>query len=345
MVKVAIVGASGYTGLELMRLSSQHPEVALIAVSSEKHAGKRVGEVFPYLEGKVNLTFYSVPEHQGVNDADFVFVALPHRESMAVVPTLLKKGKRVVDLSADFRLRDPHLYERWYQKHTAPELLKEAVYGLSELYRESIKKAHLIANPGCYPTAVLLALAPAVKHRVIDLSTIIVDAKSGVSGAGRSAVISSLYAEVNEGVKAYKVAQHQHTPEIEQELGVIAAKNLTISFTPHLVSMNRGILATIYATLSASLSEQEVFDLYKSFYQRDMFVRLCPLGTFPSTHQVKGSNYCDIGLTVDTRNKRLITISAIDNLLKGGSGQAMQNMNIMMGFDEGLGITQAPLFP
>jgi N-acetyl-gamma-glutamyl-phosphate reductase len=180
---------------------------------------------------------------------------------------------------------------------------------------------------------------------VIDLSTIIVDAKSGVSGAGRSAVISSLYAEVNEGVKAYKVAQHQHTPEIEQELGVIAAKNLTISFTPHLVSMNRGILATIYATLSASLSEQEVFDLYKSFYQRDMFVRLCPLGTFPSTHQVKGSNYCDIGLTVDTRNKRLITISAIDNLLKGGSGQAMQNMNIMMGFDEGLGITQAPLFP
>ncbi|KPJ58037.1 MAG: N-acetyl-gamma-glutamyl-phosphate reductase [Deltaproteobacteria bacterium DG_8] len=345
MIKVAIIGASGYTGLELMRLSTQHTHIELIAVSSEKFAEKKVGEVLPSLSSKIKLAFHSITEGKDVKEADFVFVALPHREAMSVVPQLIKQGKKVVDLSADFRFRNPAIYEKWYQKHTAPELLKDAVYGLSELYREKIKNAQLVANPGCYPTAVLLSLAPVIKNKVIDLNTIIVDAKSGVSGAGRSVVLSSLYTEVNEGVKAYKVAQHQHTPEMEQELSLIAQKDITLSFTPHLIPMNRGILSTIYTTLSVKISEEEVYDLYKAFYQKDTFVRMCPLGTFPSTHQVKGSNYCDMGVTIDSRTNRLIIISAIDNLLKGGSGQAMQNMNIMTGLSEDLGINQPSLFP
>lgn len=345
MIKVAIIGASGYTGLELMRLSSQHPQIGLIAVSSEKSAGKKVGEVFPSLDSKIPLAFNSLSDKKDINKADFVFVALPHGESMAVVPKLIKQGKKVVDLSADFRFRDPAVYEKWYKKQTAHELLKDAVYGLSELYREKIKNAQLVANPGCYPTSVLLSLAPIVKNQLIDLNTIIVDAKSGVSGAGRSVVLSSLYTEISEGVKAYKVAQHQHAPEMEQELSVIAQKSVTLSFTPHLIPMNRGILSTIYTNLLVEITGEEVYDIYKSFYQKDTFVRICPLGTFPSTHQVRGSNYCDISVTIDYRTNRLIIIAAIDNLLKGGSGQAMQNMNIMTGLSEDLGISQPPLFP
>jgi N-acetyl-gamma-glutamyl-phosphate reductase len=345
MMKVAIVGASGYTGLELMRLALQHPHVELIAVSSEKLAGKEVGGVFPFLKDKIYLKFQSVSEHKNLDEADFIFVALPHGEAMGVVPELIKQGKKVIDLSADFRLQDPAVYEKWYKKHTAPELINDAVYGLPELYREKIKSAQLIANPGCYPTSVLLSLAPVVKNKIIDLKTIIVDAKSGVSGAGRAAVLSSLYTEVNEGVKAYKVAKHQHTPEMEQELGVIAQSKVTISFVPHLIPMNRGILSTSYAALSEDISEKEIFDLYKDFYQKELFVRLCPLSTFPSTLQVKGSNYCDIGISIDSRTSRIIIVSAIDNLLKGGSGQAMQNLNIMAGMNEDLGIAHPPLFP
>lgn len=345
MIKVAIIGASGYTGFELMRLSTQHPLVELIAVSSEKFAGKKVGDVFPSLLDRVEVAFQSVSEQKGVSEADFVFIALPHKEAMGVVPKLIKQGKKVIDLSADFRFVDHVVYEKWYQKHTSPELLKDAVYGLSELYREKIKDTQLVANPGCYPTAVILSLAPVIKNEVIDLNNIIVDAKSGVSGAGRSVVLSSLFAEVNEGVKAYKVAKHQHLPEMEQELSLIAQKNVVISFTPHLIPMNRGILATIYTTMSVKMSEMEIINLYKNFYQHSMFVRICPLGTFPSTNQVKGSNYCDISITIDSRTNRLIIVSVIDNLLKGGSGQAVQNMNIMAGFNEDLGINQPTLFP
>jgi len=264
---------------------------------------------------------------------------------MGVVPKLIKQGKKVIDLSADFRLHDTAVYEKWYKKHTAPELIKDAVYGLPELYREKIKSAQLIANPGCYPTSVILSLAPVVKKKIIDLKTIIVDAKSGVSGAGRAVVLSSLYTEVNEGVKAYKVAKHQHMPEMEQELGVIAQDKVAISFVPHLIPMNRGILSTTYAAISGDISEKEIFDLYKDFYQKEIFVRICPLSTFPSTLQVKGSNYCDISISIDSRTNRLIIVSAIDNLLKGGSGQAMQNLNIMAGMNEDLGINHPPLFP
>lgn len=345
MLKAAIIGASGYTGFELMRLSVQHPHMELTAVSSEKFAGKKVGEVFPSLHDKIKVDFKSLSEKEGVSEADFVFVALPHKEAMSVVPQLIKQGKKVIDLSADFRFNDPAIYEKWYQKHTAPELLQDAVYGLSELYREKIKNAQLVANPGCYPTAVILALAPLIKNDVIDLNNVIADAKSGVSGAGRSVVLSSLFAEVNEGVKAYKVAKHQHLPEMEQELSLIAQKNVSLLFTPHLIPMNRGILATIYTTMSKEMSENEVLNLYKNFYQNDIFVRICPLGTFPSTNQVKGSNYCDISITIDSRTNRLVIVSVIDNLIKGGSGQAVQNMNIMAGFSEELGINQPALFP
>jgi N-acetyl-gamma-glutamyl-phosphate reductase len=345
MLKAAIIGASGYTGFELMRLSVQHPHMELTAVSSEKFAGKKVGEVFPSLHDKIKVDFKSISEKEGVSEADFVFVALPHKEAMSVVPQLIKQGKKVIDLSADFRFNDPAIYEKWYQKHTAPELLQDAVYGLSELYREKIKNAQLVANPGCYPTAVILALAPLIKNDVIDLNNVIADAKSGVSGAGRSVVLSSLFAEVNEGVKAYKVAKHQHLPEMEQELSLIAQKNVSLLFTPHLIPMNRGILATIYTTMSKEMSENEVLNLYKNFYQNDIFVRICPLGTFPSTNQVKGSNYCDISITIDSRTNRLVIVSVIDNLIKGGSGQAVQNMNIMAGFSEELGINQPALFP
>lgn len=345
MLKVAIIGASGYTGCELMRLSVQHPQIELVSVSSEKFTGKAVGEVFPSLGDTVKLTFHSLAEQEALREADFVFSALPHSESMGVVPRLIEQGKKIVDLSSDFRLRTADLYEQWYTKHTAPELLKKAVYGLPEVYREKIRHAQLVANPGCYPTAVLLALIPAVQEDLIDLKSIIIDAKSGVSGAGRSPALNSLFAEANEGVKPYKIGTHQHTPEIEQELGFIAQQQVSLLFTPHLMPMNRGILLTAYVTPKTTIAEKDIFSIYHTFYQNERFVRMCPIDTVPSTHQVKGSNYCDIGVVIDSRTNRLIIVAAIDNLLKGASGQAVQNMNIMAGLEEDSGITSLPLFP
>ena len=345
MKKVAILGASGYTGSELMRLVLKHSQLELVAVSSEKFAGMAVETVFPALAGALKLNFHPLSERGPLDEAEYVFLALPHKEAMRVVPGLVKDGKKVIDLSADFRLRKPDVYEKWYQKHSAPELLESAVYGLTEINREKIKSGHLIANPGCYPTAVLLALIPAVKNGLIDLSAIVVDAKSGVTGAGRNPVLSSLFSEVNEGVKPYKVGAHQHTPEIEQELGLAVNSEIEIVFTPHLMPINRGILITAYGVLTQKVTSAEVLDLYSSFYQNDIFVRICPESAFPSTNQVKGSNYCDIGISVDTRTNRLIIMGAIDNLLKGASGQALQNMNVMAGFKESEGIDQLPLFP
>jgi N-acetyl-gamma-glutamyl-phosphate reductase len=345
MKKVAILGASGYTGSDLMRLVLKHSQLELVAVSSEKYAGMPVETVFPSLAGSPELLFHPLSERGPLDVAEYVFVALPHKEAMGIVPELIKGSKKVIDLSADFRLRKPEIYEKWYQKHTAPDLLKSAVYGLTEINREEIKRGQLVANPGCYPTAVLLALIPAVKNGLMDLTTIVVDAKSGVTGAGRNTVLSSLFAEVNEGVKPYKVGNHQHTPEIEQELGLVANSEIKIVFTPHLIPMNRGILVTVYGTLTQKMTSAEVLDLYRSFYQRDVFVRMCPESVFPSTNQVKGSNYCDIGISVDERTNRLIIIGAIDNLVKGASGQALQNMNVMAGFNESEGIEQLPLFP
>ena len=345
MKKVAIIGASGYTGIEIMRLVAIHPHVELVAVSSEQFAGKEVFEVFPFLAGKIRLAFQSLSQHTDLEKAEYAFVALPHQKAMEVVPGLLRKGVRVVDLSADFRFRDAAVYEQWYKPHTAPGLLADAVYGLSEVYRERIRGAALVANPGCYPTAALLPLIPVIKSGLVAAEGIVVDAKSGVSGAGRGAVLTSLFAEVNEGVKAYKVGTHQHTPEIEQELSFVAQKPVVISFTPHLIPMNRGILGTIYATLAGNATGEDVLQCYRGAYPENGFVRICPPGTVPATHQVRGSNFCDIGFVIDGRTNRLIIVSAIDNLLKGGAGQAVQNMNIMAGFPEDAGINQTPLFP
>jgi N-acetyl-gamma-glutamyl-phosphate reductase len=272
--------------------------------------------------------------------------ALPHKAAMEVVPTFLKLKKKVIDLSADYRLQDAAEYGKWYEPHMNPELLKQAVYGLPEIRRAKIAKAKLVANPGCYPTSIILGLAPLLSHGMIDTSTIIADSKSGVSGAGRSVKTDNLYCEVNEGFKAYGVGGvHRHIPEIEQELSLIAEKSVTISFTPHLVPMDRGILSTIYATPVKNVTTDGLIKLYSDFYKNEGFVRVLPEAQFPSTAYVRGSNFCDIGLTVDQRTGRVIIVSALDNLVKGASGQAVQNMNIICGFPENTGLEGLGLFP
>jgi N-acetyl-gamma-glutamyl-phosphate reductase len=277
--------------------------------------------------------------------ADIVFTALPHKAAMEVVPTFLQLGKKVIDLSADYRLKKSSEYESWYGPHMNPELLQKAVYGLPEIRRSKIKNADLIANPGCYPTSIILGLAPLLKKGVVEPTSIIADSKSGVSGAGRSAKVDTLFCEVNNGFKAYGVATHRHTPEIEQELALLAGDKFNISFTPHLVPMNRGILSTIYGKLKGSYTTAQIVGLYEEFYQGEAFVRVLPEGDLPSTLHVQGSNFCDIGLTVDNRTDRVIVVSAIDNLIKGASGQAVQNMNIINGFPESMGLETLPFFP
>jgi N-acetyl-gamma-glutamyl-phosphate reductase len=346
MLKVAIVGASGYTGVELLRILYCHPEAAVTCVTSERSAGKRISDIYPGLKGRCDLLLENLEPVRIAGKADFIFTALPHRAAMEVAPTFLRLGKRVVDLSADYRLQDPEEYEKWYETHLSPALLKKAVYGLPELKRARIAGADLVANPGCYPTTVILGLAPLLKNKLIDPATIIADSKSGVSGAGRSAKVDSLYCEVNEGFRAYGVGgAHRHIPEIEQELSHLAGKKLVITFTPHLAPMDRGILSTIYAVPGTSVTTAELLKVYNDFYKSEPFIRVLSEGGFPSTAFVRGSNFCDIGLTVESRTGRIIVISAIDNLVKGASGQAVQNMNIMCGFPETMGLESLPLFP
>jgi len=346
MLKVAIVGASGYTGVELIRILHCHPEVAVICVTSERSAGKKVSDVYPSLRGRCDLVLENLEPVRVGGKTDFIFTALPHKAAMEVVPTFLRLGKKVVDLSADYRLKDPREYEKWYEPHLNPTLLKKAVYGLPELKRVKIAKADLLANPGCYPTSVILGLAPLLKKKLIDPSAIIVDSKSGVTGAGRSAKVDILYCEVNEGFKAYGVGGvHRHIPEMEQELSLLAGEKLTITFTPHLVPMDRGILSTLYAVPVKTLSTAMLVKLYNDFYKEEPFVRVLDQGCYPSTAYVRGSNFCDIGLTVDNRTGRVIVVTAIDNLVKGASGQAVQNMNIMCGFPEAMGLEGLALFP
>ncbi len=345
MTRVGIIGATGYTGIDLVRLLLRHSEVQLSALTAKKNVGQPIWKLFPSIFKEIDLICQPLEVESLSKACDFIFTALPHKAVMEVAPGFLEKGIKVVDLSADFRLADPKVYEQWYESHTAPDLLKEAVYGIPELHREEIKKARLVANPGCYPTSVILALAPALRNQIIDQRTIIADSKSGVSGAGRSAVLSSLFAEVSENFKAYKVAEHRHTPEIEQELSRLAGEKVIITFTPHLVPMKRGILSTIYASLRTAHSEKEILDLYHNFYAHEKFIRIHPADLLPSTADVLGSNYCDIGLRVDKRNNRLILLAAIDNLVKGASGQAVQNMNLMLGLEESLGLDIVPLYP
>lgn len=345
MLKVAIVGASGYTGVELIRLLLNHPQIEITCVTSRQNAGTSISSVFPSLLGRIDLQFDPVDLDLIIQKSEFVFTALPHKAAMAVVPDLLNAGKKVVDLSADYRLHDVKVYETWYDKHTSPELLDEAVYGLPELFRDKVRGARLVANPGCYPTSIALGLAPLLEKGLVDLKSLIVDSKSGTSGAGRSAKVGSLYCEVNEGFKAYGVASHRHTPEIEQTLGHLSGQSVQVSFTPHLLPVSRGILSTCYASLMQSMDTAALQQLYAQRYSGEPFVRVHPAGDLPNILHVRGSNCCNIGVVSDPRTGRAIIVSVIDNLLKGAASQAVQNMNLMQGWAEDRGLKDLPLFP
>lgn len=346
MLHVGIVGASGYTGVELARLLATHPDVRITAATSRQYAGQPLAEVFPNLRKRVDIRCENLTVKELIPRADFFFTAVPHKTAMEIVPRLLDAGKKVVDLSADYRLHDAAVYQAWYQEHTSPHLLGEAAYGLPEVYREQIRTARLTANPGCYPTSVILALAPAIRQGLIDPTTLIIDAKSGTSGAGRAANVGTLFCEVTDGFKPYKVGgHHRHIPEIEQELSIAAGSQVTVSFTPHLLPQSRGILSTIYATLTPEANNTDIQALYEAAYADEPFVRVLPAGAFPATQYVRGSNCCDLALQKDERTGRLILMAAIDNIVKGASGQAVQNMNLMHDFPETAGLMGAALFP
>lgn len=343
--KVAVIGATGYTGLELLRFLLHHPEVEVTALTSQKYAGVEIDRVFPTLMNRLQLKCEELSFPQISKKADFIFTAVPHKTAMETVPLFYKEGKRVVDLSADFRFRDPAVYERWYQKHTCVDLLIESVYGLPELHREKIRSAKIVGNPGCYPTGALIGLIPLIKNGIIFFENIVIDSKSGVSGAGRDVVLESLFCEVNEGVKAYKIFEHRHLPEIEQELSQLAQKKVQVTFVPHLIPMDRGILTTLYVHLSRKMKTEEVLNIFQNYYQGEPFVRIYPKGKLPNTKDVRGSNYCDIGANVNEADGRVVIVTAIDNLAKGASGQAIQNMNIMLGYPETMGLDVLSLFP
>lgn len=346
MLKVAICGASGYAGAELLRILAAHPEVEITAVTSEKSEGRKVADLFTHLHQFKNLTYEHLGIEKILQKADLFFMALPHSASQEAVDFLVKNRKKVIDLSADYRLKDPKTYEEWYNKpHKFRSTLKKAVYGLPELYRKKIAKADLIANPGCYPTGAILGLFPAIKNRLIIPDSIVIDSKSGITGAGRQSDVAFSYCEINEGFKAYGIARHRHTPEIEQELSFIAGKDIKVNFTPHLVPIDRGILSTVYAKLAGGTDFKKVCSAYKKIYADEPFVRVLNEGKFPNVKSVRGTNLCEIGLAVNKRTETLIVITAIDNLVKGASGQAVHNMNLMMGFDEKTGLNTIALFP
>lgn len=342
MIRAGVIGATGYAGIELVRLLCMHPEVEITEVASHSFVGKRISDIYPHFKGILDIECKELNAEELAEQCDVVFVSLPNGASGEAIPALYKAGCYIVDLSADFRFRNPLVYEEWYKmQHPAVRLLSYSVYGLPELHRDEIAKTRLVGNPGCYPTATLLGLAPAAKAGIIEKNRIIVDAKSGVSGAGRASSTEYSFCECDEDIKAYKVAQHRHTPEIEQELSLIFDEDVVISFTPHLIPMKRGILSTIYAELEDDMSQQAVEDIYKEFYEGESFVQVYKEGAVPSTKAVAGSNHCHIGITVDERTQRLVITSVIDNLVKGAAGQAVQNMNIMFGIEETAGLTFA----
>jgi N-acetyl-gamma-glutamyl-phosphate reductase len=345
-IRAAIVGSTGYGGVELIRLLEAHPKVEIAAVLSSSSAGEPLAAGYPHLTEIRTDVLEAIDPASLARKADVVFLATPAGVAAKLAPEMLEAGLDVIDISGDFRLKSPQIYEAWYKKPAAdPAWLERAVYGLAEVFGEDVRDARLISNPGCYPTASLLGLVPAVQAGFIDPATIIIDAKSGVSGAGRGASLGTHYAEINENFKAYKVNQHQHIPEIEQALTRVAGHEVTVTFTTHLVPMTRGIMATMYATVAGGRTQRDFIDLYRSYYENRRFVRVRPEGVLPATKEVYGSNYCDIGFAVDERTGRVTIVSVIDNLVKGAAGQAIQNLNLRMGWDEGLGLNFVPVYP
>ena len=335
MIKTSVIGATGYAGAELVRLLASHPQVEISHLVSHSYAGQDMNQIYKNFEGKFSKTLDSLDIDMLIEDSDCIFTSLPHSAGGEVIAQLYNAGKTVIDLSGDYRYNDAAVYEKWYgAAHPHPELLKKSVYGLPELHREEIKKSKLIGNPGCYTTCSILALAPLAKAGIIDNKSIIIDAKSGSTGAGRSVSQAMHFCEVNESVKAYKVATHRHTSEIEQELSLLAKENIQLSFTPHLLPINLGILATSYANLTADVDFDYVYELYMQAYSSHPFVVICQKGELPEIKHVAGSNYIHIGFVLDMRLKRIIVVSVIDNLIKGAAGQAIQNMNLIYGLDE-----------
>lgn len=344
-MKVSILGATGYAGAELLRLLYAHPEAEVVHITSESHTGEKIADIYPHLRGLYDMTLESMKDIERIGaDSDFVFIGLPHGHAMAVGKALADLPTRIIDLGADYRFTNTEVYEKWYHvKHTHVDA--ERVYGLAELYREEIKKAKIIGNAGCFTTASILGLAPLAKKHLIDVNTIIVDAKSGVSGAGRSAKLANHFPELYDNFRAYNVAKHRHTPEIEQAITDLSGEMTIINFTPHLVPMSRGILATAYATLKEGVKPELVDAAYEAIYGKEHFIRLLGRGGYPSTKEVRGSNFCDIAWHIDDRTNRVIVLSAIDNLVKGAAGQAIQNFNIACGFDEKTGLDYVPMYP
>lgn len=343
MKKVSILGSTGYVGEELVRLLYKHPEVELVGLSSHSYSGQTYSQVYPNFYEAIQLDCIEDDIEQ--IEADILFIALPHGIASKVVTEKLLKYTKVIDLGADFRI-SYEAYDKWYKvPHEGKSLLQTAVYGLSEWNRNAIQEASLIANPGCYVTCSLLSLIPLIKEKIIDPQSIIIDAKSGVTGAGRGLNLGTHFTECNESIKAYNIGGHRHTPEIEEKIDYFAEEQVCITFTPHLVPMNRGILTTIYGTLNTGIHTEEVQQAYEKYYTQEKFIRILGSQTLAETRWVKGSNYCDISFVVDERTGRLVVVSSIDNMMKGAASQAVQNMNLMMGWKEDLGIDMLPIFP
>ena len=346
MIKAGIIGSTGYAGGELARLLLQRDDIEIKWYGSRSYIGQKYASLYPNMYKIVDEECMDDNMKELAGQVDVVFTATPQGLCASLVDEEILSKVKIIDLSADFRIKDVSVYEEWYKlTHASPQFLEEAVYGLPEVNRERVKKARLIANPGCFPTCSFLSVYPLVKEGLVDLDTIIIDAKSGTSGAGRGAKMDSLYCEVNENIKAYGVGTHRHTPEIEEQLGYAAKEDVRISFTPHLVPMNRGILATEYATLTKQTTYEEVKAVYDKYYKEEKFIRVLDEGICPETKWVEGSNYVDINFKIDPRTNRIIMMGAIDNLVKGAAGQAVQNMNLMFGLPESEGLELVPMFP
>jgi len=347
MIKAGIIGSTGYAGAEIVRLLLQHPDVEIVWYGSQSYIDQKYADVFRNMFRLVPDVCRGEDFRALAKEADVVFTATPQGYCAGIVSEEVLEQTKIIDLSADFRLKDVNVYEKWYKiTHKSPEFLPEAVYGLCEINREQIRKARLVANPGCYTTCSILTAYPLIKEGLIDPDTLIIDAKSGTSGAGRGAKLPNLFCEVNENIKAYGVASHRHTPEIEEQLGYAAGKAFTVSFTPHLVPMNRGILVTEYASLTRrDTTEEEIRAAYRRYYGDEYFIRLLEPGVCPETRWVEGSNFTDVNFVLDPRTGRVVMMGALDNLVKGAAGQAVQNMNLLFGLPENTGLQLVPVFP